>query len=268
MVKCDKCGVETYMPFRCNYCGGYFCEQHRLPEFHDCKGKYDQTKPSTVQVGEYSTSGGFYGNYSTSRVIRPFWFSRRELRDLAIGLLIIMTLPFIKVWSYFFIEPLFVVGIVAILALAFILHELAHKFSAQRLGMWAEFQLSTTGLILTFLSFILMQGGLPLMIVAPGAVMIKGLLNWNDYGKISIAGPATNIAQALIYLFIFFISPNDLAFYGIEINAFLALFNLIPFGVFDGMKIYKWDKRVWAAATLIAGLLVLLTITGLLIYWL
>ena len=104
---------------------------------------------------------------------------------------------------------------------------------------------------------------LPLMIVAPGAVMIAGLMNWNDYGKISIAGPATNIAEALIYLFIFLVSPDSLlgvlSIYGIEINAFLALFNLIPFGVFDGMKIYKWDKRVWAAAAIAAGLLVLFT---------
>jgi Zn-dependent protease len=263
MVKCEKCGVETYMPFRCNYCGGYFCEQHRLPEFHDCNGKYDQTKPKTVQVGEYTTSGGFYGNYSTSRIIRPYWFSRKELRDLAIGLLVIMTLPFFKIWGDFTIQPLFVIGVVSILAGAFILHELAHKFAAQRLGMWAEFRLSTMGLLFTFLSFFLFQWGpLPIMIVAPGAVMIAGLMNKNEYGKISIAGPATNIAQAIIYMVILFVTPSllgGLAFYGIEINAFLALFNLIPFGIFDGMKIFNWDKRVWAAAAVISGLLLLFT---------
>jgi Zn-dependent protease len=101
------------------------------------------------------------------------------------------------------------------------------------------------------------------MIVAPGAVMIAGLMNKNEYGKISIAGPATNIAQAIIYLVIFFITPDSLlgglAVYGIEINAFLALFNLIPFGIFDGMKIFNWDKRVWAAAAVISGLLLLFT---------
>jgi Zn-dependent protease len=266
MVKCDKCGVETYMPFRCNYCGGYFCEQHRLPEFHDCKGKYDQTKPKTVQVGEYTTSGGFYGNYSTSRIMRPYWFSKKELRDLVIGLLVIITLPFFKIWSYFTVEPFFVVGVVSILALAFILHELAHKFAAQRLGMWAEFRLNSMGLLFTFLSFFLFQVGLPIMIIAPGAVMIAGLMNIKEYGKISIAGPATNIAQAIIYIVIFFVIPSlrGLAVYGIEINAFLALFNLIPFGIFDGMKIFNWDKRAWAATTLVAGLLLLfaLSFTG------
>jgi Zn-dependent protease len=265
MVKCDKCGVETYMPFRCNYCGGYFCEQHRLPEFHDCKGKYDQTKPSMVQLGNYTSSGSFYGNYSTSRIIRPYWFSKKEIRDLTIGLLVIMTLPFLKIWSSFVDNPTRLIGIVMILALAFILHELAHKFAAQRIGMWAEFRLSTIGLLLTFLSFgIMWTVDLPLMIIAPGAVMIAGLINMKEYGKISIAGPATNIAQAFVYLVIYLFLPSlsgarALAVYGIAINSYLALFNLIPFGIFDGMKIYRWDKRVWAAATITAGLLVLIS---------
>jgi Zn-dependent protease len=35
---------------------------------------------------------------------------------------------------------------------------------------------------------------------------------------------------------------------GASINAFLALFNLIPFAVFDGQKVYSWDKRYWATA--------------------
>lgn len=264
MVKCDKCGVETYMPYRCNYCGGYFCDQHRLPEFHDCPGTYDQAKPNTVHIGSYSSTGGTQGSYSTSRVIRPYWFSSKELRDLAVGLVIIMALPLFKVWSYFTVAPFFVVGIASILAAAFLLHELAHKFAAQRFGMWAEFRLSTMGMLFTLLSFALLQSDvLPIMIVAPGAVMIAGVMNLTEYGKISIAGPATNIAQALIYLTVYILSPDNLisvlALYGVQINAFLALFNLIPFGAFDGLKIYNWDKKAWGVAVAIAGILVLFT---------
>jgi len=86
-------------------------------------------------------------------------------------------------------------------------------------------------------------------------------MNLTEYGKISIAGPATNIAQALIYLLVYLFSPDSLisviAFYGVQINAFLALFNLIPFGAFDGLKIYNWDKKAWGTAVAIAGVLVL-----------
>ncbi len=41
MAKCDICGKEVVLPYRCKYCGGTFCEEHRLPENHDCDGLDD-----------------------------------------------------------------------------------------------------------------------------------------------------------------------------------------------------------------------------------
>jgi hypothetical protein len=35
------------------------------------------------------------------------------------------------------------------------------------------------------------------------------------------------------------------SYYGLLINAWLALFNLIPIGNFDGVKIIRWDKKVY-----------------------
>jgi Zn-dependent protease len=34
------------------------------------------------------------------------------------------------------------------------------------------------------------------------------------------------------------------------LNAFIALFNLIPMGILDGYKIFSWDKKLWALAFL------------------
>jgi Zn-dependent protease len=31
-------------------------------------------------------------------------------------------------------------------------------------------------------------------------------------------------------------------------NAVMAIFNLIPFGILDGFKIYSWNKKFWAVA--------------------
>jgi len=34
---CEFCGEQTgILPFKCNYCGGQFCGEHRLPEYHGC----------------------------------------------------------------------------------------------------------------------------------------------------------------------------------------------------------------------------------------
>ncbi|MBM3291925.1 hypothetical protein FJY84_04525 [Candidatus Bathyarchaeota archaeon] len=260
MVKCDKCGVETFMPYRCTYCGSYFCDEHRLPELHNCSGNFRQPR-NNVFIGSYSTSSNPYGSsYTSSRVIRPYWFSRQELKDLALGLSVIIISPLIRLWDYLFIEPLIVIAALLILTSAFILHELAHKFAAQRLGLWAEFRISASGMMLTLLSFLLVQTSIfPVMFVAPGAVMIAGMLRWDEYGKVSVVGPATNITQALIFFIIFLITSNytiaELAIYGMAVNSGLALFNLIPFGIFDGMKIFKWSKLAWLILVILAGLM-------------
>lgn len=36
MARCQFCGKKVDLPFRCNYCGGHFCEEHRLPPKHNC----------------------------------------------------------------------------------------------------------------------------------------------------------------------------------------------------------------------------------------
>jgi len=250
MVKCDKCGKDEYMPFRCKYCGGYFCAEHRLPEMHDCTGQYSYSRSTTGQTG-FSPTGY---SYSPQPQRGLFWFSQREIRDLAIGLLLIMGILFTTGWKTLIAYPTVLVGGLLIFALAFLLHELAHKFMAQKLGYWAEFRINQQGILITLLSFIS-----PFKIIAPGAVMIGGLMNWDDYGKVSIAGPATNIGMGLCFFALSLVTGGPyidfLVHLGMNINASLALFNLIPLGVFDGAKIIKWNKTVWGAAILAAGLL-------------
>ncbi|WGM89560.1 MAG: CAP domain-containing protein [Candidatus Bathyarchaeum tardum] len=36
MTKCQICNKQVNMPFKCRYCSGFFCDEHRLPESHNC----------------------------------------------------------------------------------------------------------------------------------------------------------------------------------------------------------------------------------------
>jgi Zn-dependent protease len=252
MVKCDYCGEEEYMPFRCKYCGGYFCSEHRLPELHNCTGGYQYSRSTTGNTG-FNTTGYSYTPPRRARTLGIF--GRNEIRDLGIGLGVIMLILLSSAWGFLFQRPLILFSALLIYGLAFILHELAHKFTAQRLGYWAEFKIHQQGLMLTLLSLIS-----PFKIIAPGAVMIGNIASWDHYGKVSIAGPTTNIGLGIIFFLIAIMTGkgsnlNYLALIGIDINASLALFNLIPFGVFDGAKIIKWNKTIWGIAVLVAGLL-------------
>lgn len=256
MVLCDKCGRDIYMPFRCSYCGGYFCSEHRLPEFHGCTGLHRGL--GAVNIGRSSTyrPSGTYQRTRRFSYGRLFSFSDREVRHLAVSLLLISAIPLMWLKGFLLKNPAIVLGAVGIFAAAFLLHELAHKFSAQLLGYWAEFRLNMAGVMITLMSFFS-----PLKIVAPGAVVISGLMVWDDYGKISLAGPLVNILQSLLYLVVSYASADRfvmlLADVGVTVNSSLALFNLIPFGIFDGAKILRWDWKVWLAAVTAAGLLFL-----------
>ena len=257
MVSCDRCGRDIYMPFRCNYCGGYFCDEHRLPEFHECRGvRWGEGAINLGRAEPSRSPESFYSPYQTRARGSPYRFSGREIRDLAISLLIIAAIPFMWLGTR---RPVILLGAIGIFSAAFLVHELAHKFSAQRLGYHAEFRINTLGLFITLLSFLS-----PVKVVAPGAVIVYAPMFGRHFGKISLAGPLTNIAQSVLYLFISLLTLNrlvySLAFIGISINGVLALFNLIPFGLFDGAKIYAWDRKIWLATAVAAGLLFLYSV--------
>jgi len=89
-------------------------------------------------------------------------------------------------------------------------------------------------------------------IISPGAVMIAGPLTKEEAGKTAIAGPLTNIVLSTIFIAVLMNIQNDFlmvnSFFGVWINALIALFNIIPFGIMDGFKVFRWNKLVWATA--------------------
>lgn len=137
----------------------------------------------------------------------------------------------------------------AILTSSMLVHEVAHKIVAQQNGLWAEFRLTTWGVVLTLISVFL-----PIRMIAPGAMMISGSPNGDEIVKISIAGPITNmIFASVLTASAFALLPSAAAvaymlFFAAYINAFMAVFNLIPFGILDGWKIFSFNKKVWALA--------------------
>ena len=138
--------------------------------------------------------------------------------------------------------------------LGFLLHELAHKFAAQKYGCVAEFR--------AFDQMLYMAVGLAVFIgfifAAPGAVMISGQITRKENGIISIAGPAVNFVLAVIFLVLTAVLPQfgTIFFIGFFINAWLGLFNLIPFGNFDGLKIFHWNRIYWGIMVAIGLILV------------
>lgn len=152
----------------------------------------------------------------------------------------------------FFLGSSFTIGIAGLIlatvffSMGFILHELAHKYVAQAYGLWAEFRLNMTGVLLTVLSIVS-----PFKFIAPGAVMISGIADREKMGRTAFAGPVVNLAITTALLAVLPSLGSGWTFQavlaGASINSFLAVFNLIPFAIFDGRKVYVWNRKFWAA---------------------
>ncbi len=148
-------------------------------------------------------------------------------------------------------------GIFFTVGLGFLLHEMAHKYVAIHYGAYARYRAWTLGLVAALLLAVF----LGFVFAAPGAVYIYGRhLNLKQYGKIALAGPLMNYVLAFLFFALASGAPGlqEMASYGVYINLFLAGFNLIPFGPFDGAKVYAWSKGVWLAAIVPAFVLILL----------
>ena len=156
--------------------------------------------------------------------------------------------------------PETLVSLTIVFTLAFLLHELAHKLSAQRFGLWAEFRLTTFGALITLISMLL-----PFFkIISPGAVMIAGPATKESVGKTALAGPLTNIVLSTICITVAITTQNGffhvIAVFGAWINAIIALFNLIPFGIMDGFKVFWWNKIAWSTAFIASTALTIFTL--------
>lgn len=127
----------------------------------------------------------------------------------------------------------------------FLFHELGHKLMAQKYGCFAEFRSFDQMLVLAVIMALFFR----VVFAAPGAVMISGPVGKRRNGKISAAGPAVNLVLALLFFALLFVFVDgilkDISYYGFMINTWLALFNMLPFGNFDGRKILVWNKAVY-----------------------
>jgi Zn-dependent protease len=151
---------------------------------------------------------------------------------------------------------LFTVGI------GFILHEMAHKFTAIKYGFWAEFRKDNTMLLVA----VALAALVGVVFAAPGATVIydssgRGISREQN-GKISVAGPLVNLLLCIPFAALLIYGGGGNLFtaniitmtgmIGLQVNAMIAAFNMLPVSVLDGKKVFAWNKVVFVIMILAA----------------
>jgi Zn-dependent protease len=143
---------------------------------------------------------------------------------------------------------LFTVGI------GFILHEMAHKFTAMKYGFWAEFRKDNIMLVVA----VALAALVGVVFAAPGATVIYDTtgrgISREQNGKISAAGPVVNLLLCIPFagLLIYSSSGQSLngtiipiGMIGLQVNAMIAAFNMLHVSVPDGKKVWAWNKGIF-----------------------
>jgi Zn-dependent protease len=198
--------------------------------------------------------------------------SRREEFDLFIAwIAIAISFAIIKIAPYGItgpvrsIDPVYALiafGIALLtVGIGFILHEMAHKFTAIKFGYWAEFRKDNTMLLFA----VLLAALVGFVFAAPGATVIynnsgsgQGLTR-KENGIISASGPVINLLLCIPFAALVLIggptTPSlitQIGIFGIQINAMIAAFNMIPISILDGRKVMAWNIPIFAVLIIVS----------------
>jgi len=70
--KCDYCGENVALPYRCSYCEGIFCSKHRLPEKHNYAELKTAVSPKPYVPKKRKTSKDFIKDTETSFIRKRY----------------------------------------------------------------------------------------------------------------------------------------------------------------------------------------------------
>ena len=257
-LRCEVCGEEVLMPFKCRYCGGYFCVEHRLPEKHDCPGLFAAASPYEKELKEARAEAR-----KVEEKTAPQASGGGEGLHLLAGTVLVV-LAGLSLIGYRLDLPYWVIAaLLGGFAASFLIHELAHRVTARRYGLPARFKIDPMGALLTLLTSIPF---IPIKIIAPGAVVIPGFMTPSMLGWTALWGPLTNIILSIGFLNLYYLTLGSAIIYLpyifrvlASINALLAFFNLIPFGPLDGRKVIAWSLWRWVIAMVVSIILLIVT---------
>jgi Zn-dependent protease len=139
--------------------------------------------------------------------------------------------------------------------IGFVFHEMAHKYVALHYGFWAEFRKDPVMLVVA----VAMAALVGVVFAAPGATMIYDTsgrgISRTENGWISASGPIVNLLLCIPFAGLLMAGGSGVSLsgsiitiigmVGLQVNAMIAAFNMLPVSILDGRKVADWNLAVF-----------------------
>ncbi len=212
-------------------------------------------------------------------VKRYFWFSKTEIKSLAIVILVFAFIFSFREWGYetfdFWIGVANFFRAAVIVAIGVFIHEAGQRLSALKIGFKTEVRVWWYGIILALILCFISRG--TLLFFAATGMWIHHLAahrlgyfrygpNVRAFGVIAMMGPIANILAATIVKFLqvnLHLLPMNSVFIDkfFLFNWLFAVLNLLPIPPLDGSRLLFYSRLTYAFVFgAIAGYLILYSI--------
>lgn len=149
------------------------------------------------------------------------------------------------------ILPAFIVSSILV-GVSFVPHEMSHRAAARVVEAYAEYELWRPGVLLAIATSLF-----GVVFAAAGGIKMYTLegerygrwhpeLSPHHIGLVAAVGPLMNVSMAMAFFFLssgFNVSLLGVNVFGVGagINAYLALFSMVPVHPMDGYKVLRWN---------------------------
>jgi len=150
--------------------------------------------------------------------------------------------------------PYFLVTTI-IVAISVVAKEMAQKATARALESHVRYELWSPGVVLALVTsiwgvvFAAVNGTKISTEYAERYARWRITLTPRHLGIIASIGPLMNIALAMAFFMLSPVIPTilgqDMMQVAAQINAYLALFAMVPFNPIDGAKVLRWSAAIW-----------------------
>jgi hypothetical protein len=127
-------------------------------------------------------------------------------------------------------------------------HEFVHFFTAQRLGLHANFRIWGVGVIITLLSSVVFRNVF-------GQSVLTTIQNEDECDReklalVMLSGPIISLilSSGFYALYLMQGTYSSLAMIGFEMSLVTAFVSFLPITSLDGERVFKWNKLIWASA--------------------